>query len=108
MPDIPFFDANAFFAQKIGEVEQSLISKKAEVEILYANRRNLEHAIRSLSLLSAGHQRVIQQELSSLREVLTATERSILALESEVELLAAKLAALQAARSIVEVRENQN
>lgn len=105
MPDIHFFDASGFFAQKIGEVEQNLIGKKAEVEILYANRRNLEQTIASLALLAPEHQRAIQVELASLREVLTSTERSIMALEGEIDLLTAKLSALRAAHSLVQVRE---
>lgn len=105
MPDIQFFDASGFFSQKIGEVEQNLIGKKAEIEILYANRRNLEQAIASLALLVPEHQRAIQVELASLREVLTSTERSITALEGEIDLLSAKLSALRAAHSLVQVRE---
>lgn len=105
MPDIHFFDANGFFAQKVGEVEQNLIGKKAEIEILYANRRNLEQTIASLALLTPEHQRAIQVELASLREVLTTTERSILALEGEIDLLTSKLSALRAAQSLVQVRE---
>lgn len=106
MPDIQFFEASGFFAQKIGEVEQHLIGKKAEVEILYANRRNLEQAVASLAMLPTEHQRAIQVELASLREVLSTTERSILTLEGEIEMLSAKLAALQAAKSLVQVRES--
>lgn len=105
MPDIHFFDASGFFAQKIGEVEQNLIGKKAEVEILYANRRNLEQTIASLALLTPEHQRAIQVELASLREVLTTTERSIMALEGEIDLLTGKLSALRAAHSLLQVRE---
>lgn len=106
MPDIHFFDACGFFAQKIGEVEQNLIGKKTEVEILYSNRRNLEQTVASLALLAPEHQRAIQVELASLREVLTATERSITALESEVDLLSGKLVALRAAHILIKVPEN--
>jgi chromosome segregation ATPase len=105
MPDIQFFDAAGFFAQKIAEVEQALISKKAELEILYANRQNLESTITSLALLSAEHQRAIQAELASLKEVLNSTERAIVALEGEVEILSNKLSALQAARNLVQIKE---
>jgi chromosome segregation ATPase len=103
MPDIQFFDATGFFAQKISEVEQVLIGKKAEIEILIANRRNLDSAIHSLALLASEHQRAIQADLASLKEVLNSTERSIGGLEGEIELLSAKLGALQAAREILQV-----
>lgn len=106
MPDIQFFDAAGFFAQKIQEVEQTLIGKKAELEILYANRTNMESTIRSLALLTQEHQRAIQQELNSLKEVLNSTERAIGALEGEIEVLSGKLAALQAARGLLQVKES--
>lgn len=105
MPDIQFFDAAGFFGQKISEVEQVLIGKKAEREILTANRANLEHALSTLSLLSGEHQRAIQSELASLKEVLHSTERSMSALDGEIELLSAKLAALQMARDLLKVGE---
>lgn len=101
MPDIQVFDSTAFFNQKIAEVEQLLIGKKAEMEILLANRRNLDAAIETLAVLAPDHQRAILQELVSLKEVLSTTLRSISGLESEIELLAGKLAALQAARSLL-------
>lgn len=107
MPDIQFFDAAGFFAHKIAEVEQVLIGKKAELEILYANRQSLEQAIASLALLAPEHQRAIQVELNALREVQHTTERSIGGLEGEIELLTAKLGALQAARSLLPARESQ-
>ena len=106
MPDIQFFDATGFVNQKINEVEQNLIAKKAELEILYANRRNLDSTIATLGLLPAEHQRAIQTELASLKEVLNATERAIGALEGEVEVLSNKLAALQAARRLIQVKES--
>lgn len=106
MPDIQIFDANGFMAAKIAETEQVLISKKAELEILYANRRNLEQTIASLGLLQPEHQRAIQVETASLKEVLNSTERSIAALEGEAEMLTGKLAALQAARNIISLRES--
>lgn len=106
MPDIQFFDAAGFFDQKIHEVEQTLIAKKAEVEILQANRRNLEWTISSLALLTSDQQRAIQSELSSLREVLTSTERAIGALEAEIELLTNKWSALLAARNLLNVNES--
>lgn len=108
MPDIQFFDAAGFFHQKIAEVEQNLIGKKAELEILYANRRNLELTITTLSMLPQEHQRAIQLELASLKEVLNSTERGIGALEGEADLLQGKLSALQAARSLIAVNENQS
>ncbi len=105
MPDIQFFDAAGFFQQKISEVEQNLIGKKAELEILYANRRNLEQTISTLTMLAPEHQRAIQVELASLKEVLNSTERSIGALEGEVDLLQGKLHALQAARVLIDLKE---
>lgn len=104
MPDIQVFDSAGFFSQKIAEVEQSLIGKKAELEILLANRRNLDSAIETLAVLTPDYQRAILQELVSLKEVLGTTLRSISGLESEIELLAGKLAALQAARALLELR----
>ncbi|HYF96125.1 MAG TPA: hypothetical protein VD969_28285 [Symbiobacteriaceae bacterium] len=101
MPDIQVFDSAAFFDQKIAEVEQNLISKKAEMEILLANRRNLDAAIDTLAILTPDHQRAILQELVSLKEVLSTTLRSISGLESEIELLAGKLGAMQAARNLL-------
>jgi chromosome segregation ATPase len=106
MPDIQFFDAAGFFAHKISEVEQVLIGKKAELEILLANRRNLESAITTLALLTPEHQRAIQSELASLKEVLSSTERAISVLEGEIEVLTGKLGALQAARNLLEVQES--
>lgn len=103
MPDIQFFDAAGFFAQKISETEQSLISKKAELEILYSNRRNLEMTVDSFGQLSPDQQQVIQAEIASLREVLAATERSIAGLEAEADLLSGKLGALQTARELLKV-----
>lgn len=103
MPDIQFFDAAAFFAQKITEIEQILIAKKAELEIYYANRRNLDDAVATLAQLEPGHQRAIQAELASLKEVMGSTERAIISLEGEIELLANKLAALQSARALLQV-----
>ncbi|MGE5672817.1 MAG: hypothetical protein ACM3XM_02895 [Mycobacterium leprae] len=105
MPDIQFFDAAGFFSQKVGEVEQVLIAKKAELEILNANRRNLESTIGSLALLAPDHQRAIQSELASLKEVLNSTERNLGALEGEIDLLSDKLAALRAAWSLLQVRK---
>lgn len=106
MPDIQFFDAAGFFAHKIQEVEQTLIAKKAELEILYANRSGMESTIRSMALLTPEHQRAIQLELNSLKEVLNTTDRSIGALEGEIDVLSGKLAALQAARSLLQVQES--
>lgn len=103
MPDIPFFDASGFFAQKINEVEQVLISKQAEREILLANQSGLERTLATLALLSAEHQKAIQPEIASLKEVLHSTERNINALDGEIEVLSAKLAALQTARSLLHV-----
>jgi len=105
MPDIQFFDAAGFFAQKISEVEQTLIGKKAELEILLANRRNLESTIASMALLEPDYQRAIAAELASLKEVLTATQRNIIALEGENELLQGKLNALKAAKELLPVHE---
>jgi len=105
MPDIQIFDSAGFFNQKIAEVEQTLIGKKAEMEILLVNRRNLDSAIETLGVLTPDYQRSILQELVSLKEVLTATIRSISALEGEIELLGGKLAALQAARALLELRQ---
>ncbi|MFZ5823340.1 MAG: hypothetical protein ACOY94_03210 [Bacillota bacterium] len=106
MPDIQFFDAAGFFAQKISEVEQILIGKKAEREILAANRVNLERTLATLSLLSSEQQRAIQSELASLKEVLHTAERTITALDAEIELLTAKLSALQMARDLLKVEES--
>lgn len=104
MPDIQIFDAAGFFNQKIAEVEQNLISKKAEMEILLANRRNLDSSIETLGSLPPGHQPAILQELVTLKEVLSTTIRATAALEGEIDLLTSKLAALQAARSLLELR----
>lgn len=106
MPDIQIFDSEGFFNLKIAEVEQNLIAKKAELEILLANRRNLDSAIETLGVLSPDYQRSILQELVSLKEVLSATLRSISALEGEIELLAGKLSALQAARALLQLRHD--
>jgi chromosome segregation ATPase len=106
MPDIQFFDAAAFFNLRISETEQVLIGKKAELEILYANRRNLEQTIATMGLLEPAHQKAIQAELASLKEVLGSTERSIIGLESEIEIMSGKLAALQSARSLLPVSDN--
>ncbi|MFZ5816618.1 MAG: hypothetical protein ACOY93_15170 [Bacillota bacterium] len=106
MPDIQFFDAAGFFAQKISEVEQILIGKKAEREILAANRVNLERTLASLALLASEHQRAIQSELASLKEVLHSTERTMSALDGEIDLLTAKLTALQMARDLLKVEES--
>lgn len=106
MPDIQFFDATGFFALKITEVEQVLIGKKAEMEILIANRKNLDSAIHTLALLAAEHQRAIQADLASLKEVLNSTERAIGVLEGEIEMLSGKLAALQAARDLLQVDQS--
>lgn len=104
MPDIQFFDAAGFFTQKISEAEQNLIGKKAELEILYVNRRGLEQTIASLIMLPQEHQRAIMVELATLKEVLNTTERSIGALEGEADLLQGKLSALHAARSLIQVK----
>lgn len=104
MPDIQIFDSAGFFNQKIAEVEQNLIGKKAEMEILLANRRNLESSIETLGALPPGHQPAILQELVTLKEVLSTTVRGIAALEAEIDLLTGKLAALQAARNLLELR----
>jgi hypothetical protein len=106
MPDIQVFDSVGFFNQKISEVEQNLIGKKAELEILLANRRNLDSAIMTLALLDTEHQRAIMPELASLKEVHATTLRSIAALEGEIELMTSKLAALQAARDLLQVEES--
>ena len=105
MPDIPFFDAAGFFGQKISEVEQTLIAKQAELEILRANKRNLEAAIATLAQLDPAHQKAIQPELASLKEVMGSSERAIMGLESEIDLLGNKLAALQSARALLEVND---
>lgn len=107
MPDIQFFDAAGFFSQKISEVEQTLIGKKAELEILYANHRNLTTTVGGLGQLAPEHQRAIQHELATLKEVLNSTERAIGALEGEIELLAGKLAALHAAKDLLAVDERK-
>jgi hypothetical protein len=104
MPDIQIFDAAGFFNQKIAEVEQNLIGKKAEMEILLANRRNLESSIETLGALPPSHQPAILQELVTLKEVLSTTIRATAALEAEIELLTGKLSALQAARNLLELR----
>ena len=106
MPDLPLFDAAGFFAHKIGEVEQALISKKAELEILLANRRNLIAAIGTLERLAPDELRPIQPELASLKEVLATTERNISTVEGEIEVLSGKLRALQAAKNLLEVKES--
>lgn len=106
MADIQFFDAAGFFQQKISEVEQMLISKKAEREILAANRTNLERTLATLALLSAEQQRAIQSEIASLKEVLYSCDRTITALDGEIELLSAKLSALQTAQSMIKIEEN--
>lgn len=106
MPDIQFFDAAGFFAHKISEVEQILIGKKAEREILTANRTNLERTLATLAMLSGDHQRAIQQEIASLKEVLHSTERTISTLDGEIELLSEKLSALQSARDLLTVEES--
>lgn len=108
MPDIQFFDALTFFDQKIGELEQNLIAKQAELEILYANRRNLESTLESMAALDPEYQRAIQPELLSLKEVLSSTERSTATLEGEIELLGKKLAALNAARNLLQVKKSPN
>jgi DNA repair exonuclease SbcCD ATPase subunit len=105
MPDIQFFDAAGFFMQKVSEVEQTLIGKMAELEIVYANRKNLEQTIATMALLDPAYQKAIQAELASLKEVLGSTERSIMGLESEIEILSNKLAALQSARSLLPVKD---
>lgn len=106
MPDIPLFDAAGFFALKISEVEQTLISKKAEAEILQANRRNLVAAVSTLEQLPPEKIRPIQPELASLKEVLASTERSIVAIQGEIDVLSGKLSALQTAKDQLEVRES--
>lgn len=103
MPDIPFFDAIGFFAQKLQEVEQQLIAKKAEREILLANRASLEQTLATLALLSPDHQRAIQQEVASLKEVLHSTERTLASLDGEIDMLNAKLNALKTARDLLHV-----
>jgi len=103
MPDIPFFDAVGFFANKIQEVEQQLIAKKAEREILLANQASLEQALATLALLSPDHQKAIQQEVVSLKEVLHSTERALASLDTDIEMLTAKLDALQTAREMLHV-----
>ncbi len=103
MPDIPFFDAVGFFDHKIEEVEQQLIAKKAEREILLANQASLERTLATLALLSPDHQKAIQQEVASLKEVLHSTERALASLESDIEMLTAKLAALQIAQEMLHV-----
>lgn len=107
MPDIPFFDATGFFQQKITETEQVLISKKAEREILAANQVHLERTLATLGLLSPEHQRAIQSEVANLKEVLNTCERTLGTLDGEIELLTAKLAALQQAQSMLQVEESQ-
>jgi chromosome segregation ATPase len=94
MPDIPIFDAAGFFAQKTQEVEQALISKRAELAILEANRRNLQTALELFAALSPEELQTVQHEQASLKEVLQSNERSINAVEAEVALLSGKLAAL--------------
>ncbi|MBP2018484.1 chromosome segregation ATPase [Symbiobacterium terraclitae] len=103
MPDIPFFDAIGFFAQKLQEVEQQLIAKKAEREILLANQASLEQTLATLALLSPEHQKAIQQEVASLKEVLHTTERNLTSLEGEIDMLNAKLNALKTARDLLHV-----
>jgi len=105
MPDIQIFDAFAFFSQKIQETEQNLIGKQAEAEILDANRRNLELALSSLSALSDEQQRALAVEHASLSEVRTSTLRALESLQSEIEVLTAKLTALKAARDAARVEQ---
>jgi hypothetical protein len=105
MPDIQIFDAAGFFDQKISEIEQVLIVKKAELEILYANRTSLEQTVVSLSRLSPENQRAIGVELNSLKEVQQTTERVIGSLEGEIEMLGAKHRALLAACTLLPLRD---
>ncbi len=105
MPDIQFFDAAGFFKHKISEVEQAISAKKAELEILLANRANLDRTIASLAALSQDHQRAIQSEMATLKEVLNTTERSIASLEGELEMLTGKRDALKAAIELLEVKQ---
>jgi VIT1/CCC1 family predicted Fe2+/Mn2+ transporter len=94
VPDIPVFDATSFFALKRQEVEQALIAKRAELAIAQANRQNLLAALTVIAGLSPEELRTVQHEQASLKEVLTTTERSINAIEAEVQLLSSKLATL--------------
>jgi chromosome segregation ATPase len=107
MPDIPFFDATGYFQQKITETEQVLIGKKAEREILAANRVHLEQTLATLGMLSSEHQRAIQTEVANLKEILNTCDRTIGTLDGEIEALSAKLAALQTAQTMLQVGESQ-
>lgn len=105
MPDIQIFDATAFFAQKIQETEQALISKKAESEILQANRQNLELSLRSLAALPDAQKASLAVEFASLTEVRNSTQRAIDSLEAEIAMMTAKLHALKAAQDAVRVEQ---
>lgn len=107
MPDIQFFDTLGFFNQKITATEQILIGKQAEREILLANRANLEETLATMAQLSPEHQRALQPELASLKEVLQATERSLATLDGEIAMLSDKLAALQTARELLPVQQSR-
>lgn len=106
MPDIPFFDAAGFFAQKISEVEQILIGKKTEREILLMNQTSLEQTLATLGHLDVEHQQALQPEVASLKEVLQSTERSLSGLADEIAMLSAKLAALQIASERLKVGDS--
>lgn len=103
MPDIQIFDAASFFAHKIQETEQNLISKQAEVEILLANQRNLDRVVASMTALPEEQQRSLSVELASLREVRTTTQRAIEGLQAEIGMLTAKLGALKTAREAIQI-----
>lgn len=101
MPDIDIFDPAAYFQQKIRELEQEMIAKQARSAILQVNLNNLERTLRTIQSLPEEQQKAIQVEVASLAEARNQTLRSLEALQGEMEALAAKLAALKAARALV-------
>ncbi|MFO7173822.1 MAG: hypothetical protein DIU70_012800 [Bacillota bacterium] len=102
MPDIDIFDPLAYFEQRIKELEQEVIAKKARAAILQANQTNLEETLSALSQLNPEQQRALQVEVASLTEARNSAKRAIDALNGEIEALTAKLSALRAALSLLQ------
>lgn len=101
MPDIDVFDPVAFFTQRIRELEQEMIAKKARVEILLTSKANLDRALQTLANLPEDQQKALQVEIASLNEARAQAQRAIDALTAEIELQSAKLAALRAASALL-------
>lgn len=102
MPDMDIFDPAGFFVGKMRELEEQVIEKKARLELHRANKHNLERTLTTLGRLDPAQQKALQLEIVALTDALESTNRTIETTDAEVAALLAKLAALRAARDMVE------